>query len=265
MLQQVINRRDLQAGNVKQFFGAANLDLYARMNGNAIDEGMNNLAIVNNNATPAPGFINSGYTFSANKYISYGNYLAYERTQAFTIMAWFYRCSNANGYAISKLTSSSPYRGFALYYSGTSLLFELANNTGSNYIRVNSPANSLQSGRLYHVVSTYDGSSTGAGVSLFINGQGQDCAILANSLSLTTIGTAALEIGNRSAGEVAYYWNAPINNVAIFNRELTPAEIGEYYAWSIGYPVRRLWAVPSSSLLPDMRSVNRRIFTGRAA
>ncbi len=73
----------------------------------------------------------------------------------------------------------------------------------------------------YHVVGRYDGSE----VSIWVNGAKQ--AVTATVAAPLDSGVGTLQVG-RNPG-ATYYFNGVIDEVRVYNRALTPAEIFEHY------------------------------------
>ena len=83
-------------------------------------------------------------------------------------------------------------------------------------------------GKWYHITVTYDGSSTAEGFRIYVDGADQPTIITHNNLTRTIVSDATLLVGKRP---IRFHDpNTPpvrgaVDEVTIFDRELTPAEI----------------------------------------
>lgn len=124
---------------------------------------------------------------------------------------------------INKSQPADPFRGYSLNtqgnIAGDPYRFTHTNH-GGDLIRVDFPrSNDL----LRHVVVvTYDGSSTAAGVKGYEDGQAKTITVQADSLTNTTLSDEPLRLAKSSfAGRLHF--------AAIYNRALSPAEVGQLY------------------------------------
>lgn len=138
---------------------------------------------------------------------------------ALTIAAWVRTNSFGTGEQrfISKTGGSTTY--WSLGTNGTSLLFRL--RAGGSNRTLTSPA-ILQANSWYHAVATYDGST----MRLYLNGA--QVAATGKSGSLSTGGTSAVAIG-RNPGSASQYFNGAIDDVRMYSRALTAAEVSALY------------------------------------
>jgi hypothetical protein len=81
-----------------------------------------------------------------------------------------------------------------------------------------------------HVAGTYNGSSSASGVTLYINAAQQAVSITGDNLTTTTISGVPTLIGRRLPTTYGYL-SGNLDDVLIFNRALTPAEITQLYNW----------------------------------
>jgi hypothetical protein len=114
-----------------------------------------------------PGKLNSANRFYTNTCASLGDIANFEKTQAFTIETWF-RTSNgtSNKVIASRMINASPYCGWHVsMYSGISFMLRditgktLSADFGSGY----------GDGNWHHLVMSYDGSVTVAGIKCYVD------------------------------------------------------------------------------------------------
>jgi hypothetical protein len=179
----------------------------------------------------APKYNNTGATALGSK-TNFGSYFQKERNQPFSVSAWI-RVNGGAAPIICAMRPISPFRGwlFNQYSSGFGL--HLINTSGSNLIEVVSNVGTLTNNSWHHVVATYDGSSTAAGVQLYFDGAAQAKVVNANSLSATIIDTLSeMLIGGRGNNVTVDYGpiQGEVDDVALFNGVLTAADVAKMYA-----------------------------------
>ena len=135
----------------------------------------------------------SSVQFGVNQVVSLGNVLDYERTQPWTVFAaiQLYNNPNSVGQVIFSNVPASgpPYPGYELWIDTSGhLRVRLINNQPSNYLDVSGTTNVVD-GKKHFVSASYDGSSTAAGVKMYVDGVPETTTILADVLSASIIGT----------------------------------------------------------------------------
>ena len=97
------------------------------------------------------------------------------------------------------MDDANAFRGFDLLLVGGKLTAHLIHRWPDEALHVVSrtevPINQWK-----HVFATYDGSSKGEGLKLYVDGQRQEVEITNNLLTATTITTKPLRIGRRTPG-----------------------------------------------------------------
>jgi hypothetical protein len=149
---------------------------------------------------------------------------------AVTAEAWIYPRSNGRwgwGTMLVKARSISPPEiyGWILGFDGTGVgrLRFTVEYSGTD-LHVATAANALLMNQWQHVAVTWDGTPGAAGVHIYVNGVEVGYAVQQNPTG-TRINDAAypLTIGNSQFLDAT--WNGVIDDVRIYNRALTPAEI----------------------------------------
>jgi len=202
-----------QAGNCLSA-GSSGLVAWWPMNGNANDTSGNGVNGTVNGATLTTGKngqANGAYAFNGTS--TYIGIPTISIPTAVTASAWVYSSNfSQNAFIIGKNpvntqwevffeASGLKWRGGAPYDNGTSCSL---------------PANNAW----HHIV----GSQSGAVTALYIDGA------LCKTMSVSTPignGTGTIEIGRYTTG---YYFNGSIDDVRIYNRALTPAEVSALYS-----------------------------------
>jgi hypothetical protein len=168
--------------------------------------------------------INGGRNFNGDDVITVPNdsSLAFERTDAFSIEAWF-NTTNADVVDIvAKMDNSSPYRGYDLDLYQSKVWFQIVGTWDTSTIAVYTNS-TFADGNWHHVVATYDGSSNASGVEIYVDGSPQATTTYLNNLSSTIVATTPITIGDRT-GATGTEFNGDIDEVGIYSKELTSTE-----------------------------------------
>jgi hypothetical protein len=152
---------------------------------------------------------------------------AYERTMPFSIEAWVrFNDTGTMRMIVTKMAEAQPYRGIQLYRGTDNYLYvALIDRFDTNprlYVR-RASASTLTSGVWRHVVATYDGSSTTAGLLLYVNGAVSNGVADSPGPISTILTSEPWRFGSRGAG--GYALNGSLDEVFIHNRALAAAEI----------------------------------------
>jgi len=166
----------------------------------------------------------------SNDYVDCGNVLNFERTDPFSIMAWV-KTTDTVGNIAGNSHSSSPYTGYSLVIDGSQLRVHLINDyVAGKRIEVDEAASgTVNDGNWHHVGMTYTGSSSAAGIKLFIDGQEIGTTTVADNLRATIISPVSLTIGKKPDGNYEYPLDGTIDEVKIYNRALNAEEIKADY------------------------------------
>jgi len=203
--------------------------------------GNGNTGTLVNDPVWAPGKIGNGLDFNGtNQYVSVANEtnFDFERTNAFSGCAWIRQDSLNSGKGqasiISKIQNGGTFTGWELTGldnfgrrgATDSLTLWLINSYPSNYLQITAPDIFVQ-GTTCHACFTYDGSSTGSGVKLYINGVAKTTSIN-GTLSASILNNAALQIGARPIGANIPFTGL-LDDVRVYNRVLAASEVQALY------------------------------------
>jgi hypothetical protein len=158
----------------------------------------------------------------------------FERTDSFSMFVWINQDASADNTIVGKMSDTAPNTGFEIRTTSDKIRAILRNdNSPANQIIVDSTS-AISSSQWYHVGFTYDGSSAASGVIVYIDGVAETPSVVSDTLSATILHNLNFTIGNRSDGTGAV-WNGKIDEVRVYNRALSAAEIRYHY--SRGAPV----------------------------
>jgi len=144
---------------------------------------------------------------------------------AFSISAWVKLDSTDRMRLVSKDTSTSN-REYLFGTNGGNR-FNMLLGTGSVNLDV-ANTTTLNTTDWYHVVSTYDGSKTASGLKVYVNGDAsnQYNGSLGNYTGMTS-NSGSFEIGRFGNGHS--FFNGLIDEVAVFNSELSSSQVSDIY------------------------------------
>jgi len=204
------------------------------------------LGKIDNVAEQAPsGFLNTYSTIfdGVNEYVLIGDVAAvdFERTDSFSFSAWVKGFSSSRSILGKR---HQPGYHFRVDSSGNPGLHMRGNNGTSLYVEALS-ADIIDSINWFQVITTYDGSSTPGGISVYVDGISVATHTNASTLNDTIINDDPFIIGSKtSTGEL---WNGNIDEVSVWDKELTADEVSEIY--NAGAPSNLLTHSAVSSLV----------------
>lgn len=143
---------------------------------------------------------------------------------AFSISGWFNADSIGTFYVATKDASGNREWAFRTISSNLSFF---AFGTGGGYIG-RQYTSALATGQWYHAVVTYDGSKASSGIKLYLNGSQVDNANYASGTYTASKNTAA-EIRAGALQVNNTYANGKIDELAIFNTELSSSNVSSIY------------------------------------
>ena len=171
---------------------------------------------------------------------------AYDSSDTFSVSLWVKTSSSTFGGLVTKQAGSGNYRGWGLYVNPTGsgeFGVQMYHALGSNQINLETTNNGWNDGNWHHVVLTYDGSSTAAGLKIAVDGVNQAITVNADSLSNSITGTTALSIGSR--GLVNAFYNGRVDEVSLYSATLTSTQITELYNGGKPRDAQTLTSAPS--------------------
>lgn len=214
---------------------------YWRLNGNSNDAsgGGNNGTDTGITYSQSDGRLNQGANFNATSdkiLIANESNFDFERTQALTVSCWFkLNTVNALRFLVTKQVAGGNYNGWSLWliYNpsyGLKIDFNLV-STPTNLIEVLhlplTTTSDLVANKWYNIIVTYDGSSSVAGVNMYLNGKKlTTLGVVTNTLTTSILNNTQLELGNRNG---AFNFNGSMDEVIVDNTEWSPAKVKNEY------------------------------------
>ncbi len=205
--------------------------------GNVADSAGNANGYVTNGAGYGPGEVGTGFSLDGvddRVIISNTSALNFDSNRNFTIEAWIQAQptpGNYNGITViadkAVRPDSSTSTGWQLYLEYGQLGFQLLPGPLSSQNRWTAPGINLQDGLFHHVAATVDRTSHSGG-KLFVDGR----VVLSFDPTLTAQGLSTngvLYIGSHGSPDINAFFKGIIDEVSIYNRELTTNEIYALY------------------------------------
>lgn len=232
-----IYSRALSNTEIQELYGATDDDglvAHYPFNGNANDESGNGHDGTVNGATLTAdrfGNADSAYLFDGiNDRIELADEAAFdfEHTDAFSQSFWI-KTSDAtagNKSLYAKMLKYYPTTGYNVLLIDGKLRVYLINAHPSNEIAVDGTT-LLNDDQWHHVVVSYDGTSSVEGMAIYIDGVEEVSDVRVNALSGSTLNDVVPTIGSRAD---QYSFNGLIDDVHIYSRALSEAEIQELYS-----------------------------------
>jgi len=222
-----------QKTNASEPYPVSSIISYYKMEGNVLD------SFGANNGTPtaityAAGLVGQAAVLNGStSFINLGDtdslsFIDGTNDKPFSISYWI-KTTDTKFMIFSKLNSSYSNNEYFGYYNGGVLTWRLFSNGSYDNITQNITTNAIISGAWVHVVHTYNGLGNG-GMKTYINGTLVSSASIMTGTYVKMANTNnELWIGNYQA-DANFKLNGQLDEMPIFNKELTAAEVSEIFA-----------------------------------
>lgn len=193
-------------------------------NGDGIDEkGHPISAKSRGNPKHVEGARGNSLMAAGKHWFEYGDRFGFEHDQAFSVSAYLW-VTKEGGAPFGKMNDSDGARGWDLEFHGLRPSLHLIHKWPDNAIHIQADTD-LPEKVFTHIAFTYDGSGKASGLKLFVNGTLAKTSVKADSLDGSLLSSVPFSIGRRSNSSTAF--QGRIDEVRIYQRALTPAEVGE--------------------------------------
>ncbi len=155
-----------------------------------------------------------------------GSELNFERTDKFTLSAW-YKGSGPHNTLLSKMDKEiNRYRGYDVFINGGYVTTHIINHWVSNAIRVDGTLYPVIDSAWHNIAVTYNGSSSASGVKIYVDGMIETTSVYANSLSGSIQTPETFKVGARSLGSgTTQHLEGTIDEVSVWDAALTQEQI----------------------------------------
>ena len=191
-----------------------------------------------NGATYGTGIINQGFSLDGvNDYVDFGNVLDFDGSTPFSISCWI-NTNNVTSFRtpLGKAQNLAPFTGYWFLITSTGQLrFVLSNDLNSpNWLAIEN-STTLSTSTWYHCVMTYDGSKSSTGLKVYVDNALNTQNVISNTLTGSISNSKNFRVGARDNGQL---YDGLVDEVAVFNKELTASEVTELYNAGAGkqYP-----------------------------
>lgn len=160
-----------------------------------------------------------------------------------TISAWIKAGAHQDGNAAIVSTMSHLERGYEFYVTyeqdERTIAIQLGSNNGITVTRYGRTP--LSAGRWHHIAAVYDARGT---LRVFLDGQPDDGCLLGQVAHHQTVSGEPVHIGRHGEDDIDYFPGA-IDDVRIFSRALSDAEVGSLYTEVRGHASRSTRRAPA--------------------
>ena len=168
-----------------------------------------------------PGRYDQAMLFDGSSHIIVGDQAGVDRTDVFSYGAWIFPTTSDPATVFSRINDDAKLRGYELHLADRKVHAHLIHDWETNAIRVHTKSQVALS-QWQHLMVTYDGSSTAAGVKIYVNGEQQELEMALDKLSESIKTEQPLHIGRRSTTSA---FRGMIDEVRFYQRELAPEEV----------------------------------------
>ena len=182
-----------------------------------------------NGATYGTGIINQGFSFDGvNDTVDFGNNLDFDGSTPFSVSCWINTNNvTSSNVPLAKAQNLAPFTGYWFLITSTgNLRFILSNDLNSpNWLAIEN-STTLSTSTWYHCVMTYDGSKSSTGLKVYVDNALNTQNVISNTLTGSTSNSINFKLGARNNG---FFYNGLIDEVGVWNRELSSSEVTELY------------------------------------
>ncbi len=194
--------------------------------------GQGNTGTLTGGPTWVSGKFGNGISFDgSNDYVQTASAPGFTASTPFSLCAWAYSTSNSSVVIMNTAIEASPYDGIWFQWGGggrqNKPVFAINSTaSGAEDIYVSS---ALSLNTWYHLCATYDGSQTVGGMKIYVNGAAASTTTNANS-GFGSFPNRAFRIGTDTHTSPSDWFTGSIDDVRIYNRGLSAAEVSQLYA-----------------------------------
>ena len=164
--------------------------------------------------------LGTALVFDGQHWLDCGQSFAPERDTPFSLSMWVR--PEGSGAMVAKMEATERVRGFDLLPFGEGRLsVHLIHAWPTNALKVVT-RQAMDTTSMNHLVVTYDGSSTAAGIKIYFNGEPADLEVEFDSLTDTIATAAELQVGRRAGGN---FFTGALQDLRCFRMALGIQEV----------------------------------------
>jgi hypothetical protein len=189
-------------------------------------------------ANKVPAKINNGLQglSGSSGLVNLGNTdFNFERTDEFSIEFWIKLTSDAIQTIISKQNSVAPFNGYGVNVQTGLIRYVIRDLTDVIAVETVGTYNDDQ---YHHVVLTYNGNSQDTGMNIYVDNVLDRTVFVAGTLTGSIINSFNMQVSGRDGNNNCILDTTTIDEVVIYNRELTAAEVA--FRWNNGNGTQEL-------------------------
>jgi len=156
----------------------------------------------------------------------------FDSTDPFSVSLWMKSSAATWGCMIGKQLNSGGYTGWGIFQNPTAggkFFVAMFSALGSNTQGVRTQTGGFNDGNWHHVCMTYSGSSTAAGILVYVDGVNEPVDIDSDTLTGSILTGETMSIGSRGSTSPGAFFNGKIDEVSLHSTELTAPEVAEIY------------------------------------
>lgn len=190
--------------------------------------GNNNHGTASGATTIADGKLNRGGDFDGvNDQVDFGDILGFERTDPFSLEVWLKTTSTDAGSIMTKIGSLNDDRGYKFFLRTSGKVQVILQSGAGNLAKIKTTTKEVNDGAWHHVVFTYDGSSTTAGMKIYVDGVSEVLIIDSDTLTATILNSRVFKIGVLGTSSIDF--DGQIDEAVVYDFELTTAQVSARY------------------------------------
>ncbi len=168
---------------------------------------------------PTSGIVNMGNT-----------YYNFERTDSFSLECWIKFTADTVQTIISKQDDTTPFNGYGINVQNGLIRFVIRDLI--NVIAVQT-AGTYNDDIFHHVVVTYNGNSQDTGMKIYVDNVLDTTVFVAGTLTGSIVNTFNFQISGRNGNNNCILDTTIMDEVVVYERELTAAEVA--FRWNDGF------------------------------
>ena len=172
----------------------------------------------------------------------------FEKDQAFSASAWFFRpsASTAAGAILARMDKADSYRGWDVFYHGNEIAVHMASKWNDDGLKVSTSDEAGKPDAWRHVAVSYDGSGKAAGVKIYVSGKLRKTKVDNDKLKGSIRTKQPLMIGRRGGGGEVF--TGAVQDVRLYSGVLSAKQILAIYELP---DLRTMLAKPVAARTPE--------------